>query len=704
MAKNIFKDGSSCMETQLILAVNETDETAEKVQDCIDAAEGEYAAIWEAHADGKAFIPNSTKQEIVAKAARGIIAEVMGREPAMDDFMQVMTIVAYVMKESGIFLPNFYVVSTVDSLIENGAIGRLLRKMTASNSSVPKLDLNIYCPFAKDNTPQKSKLDYGRYAQDWMVEAGITARIDGVIARMDSDGVYHLLSNQQDVADMVLAGEGRFKTSEAEEIVARIYSKQNKLDVYKSAKHDPWLQPVANGVLDLKAFAEGEDEFFFSFDEMRGRLLQNRLFASFDPDAQSDGLDEILNSWTRVSENDATRDPNKLLLLEEILGIIIWQGSSHVNLRAIPFLFGPKHSAKSTCVEAIVYLLEGDRPAEECENYAAVQADQLTDPTTMLDVIPGRQMLLFDDIPVGLLGAIGRNGVDNSKSAASVLKKLGSCNPIRFRAIYSRSLEINPKATLVMASNDLPSFSRADADAMADRLCLLEFAAKFDSATENKTLEHDLQTPFMASCLLNHALAGFKRLYNNNWNFTHVESSSEAKQEMREGSDSVLEWINANNITAEALCEDAHYTKRTNRLHPRKQCCEAKVGRDGWQPNEGLLLLNNRLWRYAVADEVYLEDDLTLHASTQSAYKDYFEWCEKNGRRAVRANGASSFTTGVKNHLGLKTVRKKVVPPPFKTNEDKEKAEDYARDYPLFVAFATEKHPDKNLYYFYRRD
>lgn len=234
------------------------------------------------------------------------------------------------------------------------------------------------------------------------------------------------------------------------------------------------------------------------------------LDVSYDPNAYDENVDDFLN-FICCDRKDMR------IVVEEILGhILLVNKFPH----KIFFLTGSGANGKSTFVEMITKFT-GDLSSH-------VDIANFDDGTSLASLI-GKIVNVADDIDAIYL--------EKSKN----LKTMASGNTVGARAIYSQPITLKNTTTLIFTANEPPVF-KDKSDGIGRRLVIVPFENKVKTRIYN--LDELLSTDNAKSYLLNLALKGVKRIYDNKLEMSESETIKEATKQYYLDNDSVLAYLN----------------------------------------------------------------------------------------------------------------------------------------------------------------
>lgn len=234
------------------------------------------------------------------------------------------------------------------------------------------------------------------------------------------------------------------------------------------------------------------------------------LDVTYDPNAYDKNVDNFLDFV--CSDRKDMR-----LILEEILGhILLVDKFPH----KIFFLTGSGANGKSTFVEMITRWT-GDLSSH-------IDISSFDDGTSLVSLI-GKIVNVADDVDAIYL--------EKSKN----LKTMASGNTVGARAIYSQPITIRNTATLIFTANEPPVF-KDKSEGIGRRLVIIPFENKVKERIYN--LDELLSSENAKSYLLNLALQGVKRIYDNKLEMSSSETISQATKQYYLDNDSVLAYLN----------------------------------------------------------------------------------------------------------------------------------------------------------------
>ena len=234
------------------------------------------------------------------------------------------------------------------------------------------------------------------------------------------------------------------------------------------------------------------------------------LDVSYDPNAYDKNVDDFID-FVCCNRKDMR------IVLEEILGhILLVNKFPH----KIFFLTGSGANGKSTFVEMIT------KWTGELSSH--VDIANFDDGTSLASLI-GKLVNVADDVDAIYL--------EKSKN----LKTMASGNTVGARAIYSQPITLKNTATLIFTANEPPVF-KDKSEGIGRRLVIIPFENKVKTRIYN--LDELLSTDTAKSYLLNLALTGVKRIYDNKLEMSTSETIEQATKQYYLDNDSVLAYLN----------------------------------------------------------------------------------------------------------------------------------------------------------------
>lgn len=243
------------------------------------------------------------------------------------------------------------------------------------------------------------------------------------------------------------------------------------------------------------------------------------LDVTYDPTAYDQNVDNFMNFLT-CNRKDMR------IVLEEILGhCLLVSKFPH----KIFFLTGSGANGKSTFIEMITKWA-GDLSSH-------IDIANFDDGTSLTSLI-GKIVNIADDVDAIYL--------EKSKN----LKTMASGNTVGARAIYSQPITLKNTATLIFTANEPPTF-KDKSDGIGRRVLIVPMENKVKDRIYN--LDDLLSTENAKSYILNLALAGVKRIYNNKLELTPSETITNATKQYHLDNDSVLAYLEDKNVVGSPI-------------------------------------------------------------------------------------------------------------------------------------------------------
>lgn len=384
-----------------------------------------------------------------------------------------------------------------------------------------------------------------------LTDKEIKEKVANVGAKTFSDGNYH-----GDTKDMISFGEYIAKKLDMKIYNSTLYYKDglnySKDKIKMNKEINKYLKLRRSQMTELDAqlyiYADLVDNKQKFYVKLRNGVIVEDNVMNFDcgftpfyldvtynPDAYDKNVDDFIN-FVCCDRLDMR------LVLEEILGhILLVTKFPH----KIFFLTGSGANGKSTFVEMITKF------AGELSSH--IDISSFDDGTSLTSLI-GKIVNVADDVDAIYL--------EKSKN----LKTMASGNTVGARAIYSQPITLKNTATLIFTANEPPVF-KDKSDGIGRRLLIIPFENKVKERICN--LDDLLSTDNAKSYILNLALAGVKRIYENNLEISDSETIAKATKQYYLDNDSVLAYlndypdINGNPISSvyesyEKYCEDSN--------------------------------------------------------------------------------------------------------------------------------------------------
>lgn len=224
---------------------------------------------------------------------------------------------------------------------------------------------------------------------------------------------------------------------------------------------DPWVLTVGNGTLNLRTGELRE----FSRDDM----ITKRTHIKYDPDAYDE-------RWVRYLEDSTGGDQDFIGYLRRAAGYTL---TGLTTEEVLFFIYGPKHTGKSTFVTALETLLGDYAMTTQPDTLMHRRGNQA--PRDELARMRGRRLVTTSEPEHGDRFAVG------------LVKQMTGGDKMSGRFLYRDAFEFHPTHKLWISSNIRP---RTGADeALFRRLREVPFSRQIPAETRDVTLKADLQNP-----------------------------------------------------------------------------------------------------------------------------------------------------------------------------------------------------------------
>jgi putative DNA primase/helicase len=246
---------------------------------------------------------------------------------------------------------------------------------------------------------------------------------------------------------------------------------------------DPGQLAVENGLLNLEAAADGDDDGIRSLKPSDYALT--RLPVEYDPEAEYADWQAHVEEWAEDGKADA---------LQEYVGYCLHVGDLPIH-RAL-LLVGSGANGKGTFLHVVRALLgDGD-------NTTSIELQTLANERDALAEFYGALANIDDDLSARKLGA-----------GLGMFKKLVGGDRVRARRLYEDGFEFDATGKHLYAANTVPQVDVADEDeAFWRRWLLVEFPNHYPPGERDPHLRDDLSEPEALSGVLNWAIEGWGRL------------------------------------------------------------------------------------------------------------------------------------------------------------------------------------------------
>lgn len=265
---------------------------------------------------------------------------------------------------------------------------------------------------------------------------------------------------------------------------------------------NPYLVNVRNGLLDIRDM---------SFKEHTPSYLSTvQLNVEYNPQAHCPQFEKFLNE---------VLDCRLIPLVQEILGYLL---TTNTSAQKSFVLLGPARTGKSTLLWVVEYLLLGKK------NVSNIPWQEIGDKFKTAELL-GKLANVFSDLPSKSIDDTGIFKVVTGEDYLMAEKK--NKNPFKFR----------PFARLVFSCNELPKNYVDRTEGFYRRLIIVPFNRQIEKNKIDKALKYKFQRE--KEGILNWALEGLRRLYENNFEFSENELTDEVKKEYKRENNNVISFV-----------------------------------------------------------------------------------------------------------------------------------------------------------------
>lgn len=290
-------------------------------------------------------------------------------------------------------------------------------------------------------------------------------------------------------------------------IMASIRDCRDQWDILVSKDFDdfnrnPYLVNVRNGLLDIRDM---------SFKEHTPSYLSTvQLNVEYNPQVDCPQFKKFLNE---------VLDCKLIPLVQEIVGYLLTTNTA--SQKAFVF-WGPARTGKSTLLWVVEYLLLGKK------NVSNIPWQEIGDKFKTAELL-GKLANVFSDLPSKSIDDTGIFKVVTGEDYLMAEKK--NKNPFKFK----------PFARLVFSCNELPRNYVDRTEGFYRRLIIVPFSRQIDKSKIDKALKYKVQRE--KEGILNWALEGLKRLYENNFEFSENELTDGVKKEYKRENNNVISFV-----------------------------------------------------------------------------------------------------------------------------------------------------------------
>ena len=288
-------------------------------------------------------------------------------------------------------------------------------------------------------------------------------------------------------------------------IMASIRDCRDQWDILVSKDFDdfnrnPYLVNVRNGLLDIRNM---------SFKEHTPSYLSTvQLNVEYNPQVDCPQFKKFLNE---------VLDCKLIPLVQEIVGYLLTTNTA--SQKAFVF-WGPARTGKSTLLWVVEYLLLGKK------NVSNIPWQEIGDKFKTAELL-GKLANVFSDLPSKSIDDTGIFKVVTGEDYLMAEKK----NTFKFK----------PFARLVFSCNELPRNYVDRTESFYRRLIIVPFNRQIEKSKIDKALKYKFQRE--KEGILNWALEGLKRLYENNFEFSENELTDGVKKEYKRENNNVISFV-----------------------------------------------------------------------------------------------------------------------------------------------------------------
>ncbi|WP_332830101.1 phage/plasmid primase, P4 family [Clostridium perfringens] len=289
--------------------------------------------------------------------------------------------------------------------------------------------------------------------------------------------------------------------------MASIRDCRDQWDILVSREFDafnrnPYLVNVRNGLLDIRDM---------SFKEHTPSYLSTvQLNVEYNPYANCPQFEKFLNE---------VLDCRLIPLVQEIVGYLL---TTNTAAQKSFVLLGPARTGKSTLLWVVEYLLLGKK------NVSNIPWQDIGDKFKTAELL-GKLANVFSDLPSKSIDDTGIFKVVTGEDYLMAEKK--NKNPFKFK----------PFARLVFSCNELPRNYVDRTEGFYRRLIIVPFNRQIEKSKIDKALKYKFQRE--KEGILNWALEGLKRLYENNFEFSENELTDGVKKEYKRENNNVISFV-----------------------------------------------------------------------------------------------------------------------------------------------------------------
>ena len=257
--------------------------------------------------------------------------------------------------------------------------------------------------------------------------------------------------------------------------------------------------------------------------KMSGVFTPFNMNVDYNPEANDENVINFINWFCQ-------NDKNLIGLFEEILGHILMTEKfpHHIFF----FIGNTGNNGKSTMLNMI----------ENWTNnlHSTVALEQFEKPENIALLID-KLVNCGDDIKASM--------IEDSRA----MKTITSGNKILCRPLYVNPFEFRPSATLIFTCNEIPFF-KDKSGGVARRVVCFPCDAQVEDGKRDMDMDYKLSTDGAKSTLLNLALNGLKKIYDNRGQLTKVDAVTQATEKYLLESDNIAMFFEENDV--DSMCDD----------------------------------------------------------------------------------------------------------------------------------------------------
>lgn len=249
--------------------------------------------------------------------------------------------------------------------------------------------------------------------------------------------------------------------------------------------------------------------------KMSGVFTPFNMNVDYDPSVKDENVINFINWFCQ-------NDKELIGLFEEILGHILMTEKfpHHIFF----FIGNTGNNGKSTMLNMI----------ENWTNnlHSTVALEQFEKPENIALLID-KLVNCGDDIKASM--------IEDSRA----MKTITSGNKILCRPLYVNPFEFRPSATLIFTCNEIPFF-KDKSGGVARRVVCFPCDAQVEDGKRDMDMDYKLSTDSAKSTLLNLALKGLERIYDNHGQLTKVDAVTQATEKYLLESDNIAMFFEEN--------------------------------------------------------------------------------------------------------------------------------------------------------------